>query len=273
MTLSWTFTGIEFQVLCEKYRGGELPDPLFWTLEEHMSLDAGRALRADVWQELRAKWDPSWDSVIDVMCAPEICIRLHAWDESDMADGKEPDGKSSTYIHFARSGAQAYKFEQLPGKSYWHTDGFIITEIDPRSLAAEVVRSMPNVEAGRLGSTPIIIDPADHVGYGGSSFFRDDDEDPPAVASTKFFNLPASRTGTLRVLQGRSKYGPRGIQETKMLWRDVIDDGRYLMNMDDAPVAVGISRNGLAGKLQDQIDNLMERLDTHWESGRPEDRW
>ncbi|MFF3566702.1 ESX secretion-associated protein EspG [Nocardia jiangxiensis] len=268
MSLSWTFTGIEFQVLCEKYRGGEMPDPLFWTLDEHMTIDKSAALKADVWQELRAKWDPSWDSMIDVMCAPEIYIRLHGWDERDMDNGKK-----NIYIHFARSGAQAFKFEQKPGKTYWHTDGYIVTECDPRSLASEVVRSLPPTEAGSLSSTPIIIDPAEHVGHGGGSFFKDDDEDPPAVASTKFFNMPASKTGTLRVVQGRSKFGPRGIQETKLLWRDVIGDGRYVMNMDDSPVAVGIGRNAFANKIQQQIDNLMERLDTHWESGRPEDRW
>ncbi len=260
--LKWEFTGIEFQVLCEKYRAGELPDPLFFTLEEPMTLDQSARLKEKTWEELRMKWDPAWDAMVDVMCAPELFVRIHGWDEHDIDNGQK-----SLYMHFARGGAQAFKFEQKPGKTLWHTDGFTVTECDARSLANDVVRALPSVEAGHLPSVPIIIDPAEHMGNYGGSFFKDDDEDPPAMASTKFFNLRASLTGSILIVQGRSKYGPRGIQETKMLFRDVIGDGRYVMAMDDAPVAEAVGPIQLAQRIQKDIDNLMQRMDTHWEAG------
>jgi hypothetical protein len=265
---SWNFTGIEFQVLCEKYRSGDLPDPLFYTLDEPMTFDQSARLKEKTWEELRARWDPTWDAMIDVMCAPEFYIRIHGWDELDIDNGQK-----SLWMHFARRGAQAFKFDQKPGKSYWHTDGFVVTECDPRSLANEVVRSLPAVDAGRLPSLSIIIDPAEHVGNFGGSFFRDDDDDPPAIASAKFFNMRASLTGSIIIVQGRSKYGPRGIHETKMLFRDVIGDGRYVMAMDGSPIAEATGPKQFAARIQKDIDNLMERLDTHWEEGYPEDRY
>ena len=111
--LSWNFTGIEFQVLCEKYRSGNLPDPLFFTLEEPMTLDESARLKEKTWEELRARWDPTWDAMIDVMCSPEMFIRIRGWDELDAENGQK-----CLYMHFARSGAQAFKFEQRPGKTF-----------------------------------------------------------------------------------------------------------------------------------------------------------
>jgi hypothetical protein len=180
------------------------------------------------------------------------------------------------YMHFARSGAQAYRFMQKPGKSFWHTDGFVVTECDPRGLASAVVASLPKVEAGRLSNIPIITDPDENLGlggHGGGSFIKDDDDEPVARRSQKFFEMRADLTGTVLIVQGRSKYGPRGIFETKMLFRDVVGDGRYVMSMDDSPVAVATGRREFANRIQADLDNLMQRLDTHWEAGHPADRF
>ncbi len=135
-----------------------MPDPLLFTLDEPMTLDESARLKEETWEKLRARWDPTWDAMIDVMCAPEMFIRIRGWDELDIENGQK-----CIYMHFARSGAQAFKFEQKPGKTFWHTDGFVVTECDPRSLAGEVVRSLPTVDAGRLPNIPIIIDPREHI--------------------------------------------------------------------------------------------------------------
>ncbi|WP_024805572.1 ESX secretion-associated protein EspG [Nocardia sp. BMG51109] len=268
--MSWDFTGIEFQVLCERYRDGELPAPLFYTLDEPMTLDESARLKGKTWDELRAKWDPAWDSMIEAMCAPEMYIRVHGWDELDMENGKK-----KIYMHFARKGVWAYKFNQKPGKTFWHTDGYTVTECDPRSLGAEVVRSLPKVGAGHISSVPVVTDPQEYIGHGGGSFIMDDDhlEDRAVAGSRKFFETKASLTGTIVAVQGRSKYGPRGIHETKKLFRDVIGDGRYVMALDDAPVAEAVGPQQLADRIQDDIDNLMLRMETHWESGYPQDRY
>ncbi|MGV9678515.1 ESX secretion-associated protein EspG [Nocardia sp. NPDC003482] len=263
MNQTWEFTGLEFQVLCEKYRDGNLPTPLFYTLDDPMTIDESARLKEKTWVELRARWDPAWDGMIEVMCAPELFIRLRGWDEHDMDNGKK-----RLYMHFARNGLQAFRFAQKPGKTFWHTDGFVVTECDPRGLAAAVVSSLPPVEAGRIPSIPVITDPQEYTGHGGGSFIRDGgDEDRPATASRKFFERRADLTGTVLIVQGRSKYGPRGIHETKMLWRDVTDDGRYVMQMNDAPVAMATSPKRFVERIQRDIDNLMQRLDTDWESG------
>ncbi|MFI6165359.1 ESX secretion-associated protein EspG [Nocardia sp. NPDC051052] len=57
------------------------------------------------------------------------------------------------------------------------------------------------------------------------------------------------------------------------VWRDVAGDGRYVMSLDEPPFAVGTNRRMLVERIQKDIDNLMQRLETHWELGRPEDRY
>ncbi len=263
MSLQWNFTGIEFQVLCDKYRGGSLPDPLDYVLDEPMTLDESGRLKEKTWEELQSRWDPVWDAMIDVLVAPELYIRVHGWDEVD-----QDNGAKNIYMHFARSGAQAFSFEQRPGKSFWHTDGFVVTERDPNGLANAVVAALPDVPAGRLPDTPMIIDPEEHIGNRGSSFFRDDDDDePPAQISARFWETRATLTGSVVIVQGRSMYGPRGIREEKIMWRDVIGDGRYVMTMDDHPVAVGTSASAFVRRIQKDIDHLMDRVETQWEAG------
>jgi hypothetical protein len=269
VNLSWNFTGIEFEVLCDRFCGGRLPRPLFYTLDEEMTVDESTLLRQETWAGLREKWDPAWDLMIDVMCAPEMFIALRTWDEKDRRDGKK-----RAHRHYARSGVQGFIFEQKPGKSYWHTDGYIVTECDPRSLATEVVRSLPPVEAGREPSIPLVTETQPRADRSGGSMFMDDDDyDTDAQRSAKFFEMPAAQAGMLAIAQGRSKYGPRGIIETKMEWRDVVGDGRYVIVRDDAPVALATGTREFAARIQKQIDIVMDRLDTHWESGRPEDRY
>ncbi|MFG1798354.1 hypothetical protein [Nocardia sp. NPDC049149] len=40
-----------------------------------------------------------------------------------------------------------------------------------------------------------------------------------------------------------------------------------------APVAVGTSRQMLIERIQQEIDIVLARVESHWESGRPEDQY
>ncbi len=99
------------------------------------------------------------------------------------------------------------------------------------------------------------------------SMVSDDDEpeDDDSARSAAFFGTPATATGIVEVLQGRSKFGPRGRAESGVLWRDLPGDGRYVMPLDDpAPVATGMS----AGRLTAWVDREIERILTRMEERR-----
>ncbi|QIS03419.1 hypothetical protein F5X71_14800 [Nocardia brasiliensis] len=269
MTQQWKFTALEFLVLCDHYRGGSLPTPFLFVTDEVVMSDELERRKRDAWADLKYRLGGSFDGVVEVMRAPELFVRVRSWDEQD-----EKNMAKQYHLHAARSGALGFLFEQSPGQLTYDSPAFTVTECDPRRLATAVVASLPAVEAGRQADIPVVIDPAEHTAPSwGGSYVKDNRDESPVYQTQRFFQQRADRTGSIIVVQGRSKYGPRGIHETKLMWRDVADDGRYVMALDGAPVATGISRRGLAERIQADIDNLMERLETHWETGRPEDRY
>ncbi|MFI6044610.1 ESX secretion-associated protein EspG [Nocardia sp. NPDC051321] len=268
MTQQWKFTALEFIVLCEQYRSGSLPRPFLFVSDEQVTIDELDRRKRLAWAELRHRLDGSFDGVIEVLRAPELYVRASTWDEHDMFNMAK-----AQRLHAARAGALAYLIDQAPTLLTYDTPAFTVTECDPHMLAPVVIDSLPRVPAGRLPDIPIVTDPVEHVAPTSTNYVQDDREDTPVYQTQHFFQQRADRTGAITVVQGRSKYGPRGIHETAMMWRDVTGDGRYVMSLDAAPVAVATSREMLIERIEGDIRNLMRRLESHWESGRPEDRY
>ncbi|WP_405162046.1 ESX secretion-associated protein EspG [Nocardia sp. NBC_01499] len=269
MTQQWEFTALEFMVLCDHYHRGSLPRPFWFETEESMPSDELERRKHSTWEQLQRRLDGSFDGVVEVLRTPELYVLVHTWDDKDIANIEK-----HLWLHAARAGALGYVLRQPSGKLTFDSPMVTITECHPRELVVEVVRALPNVEAGRLPDIPIVLDPAerDEPSWG-ASYVQDDLEDRPVYQSQQFFQRPADCAGRISVVQGRSKFGPRGIQETTLMWRDVNEDGRYMWSSGDKPVAVGTSRRQLAERLQRETEHLMDRLETHWEWGRPEDRY
>ena len=91
------------------------------------------------------------------------------------------------------------------------------------------------------------------------------DRESPARRSERLFQTRASFTGAITIHQGHSEFGPRGILEQFMLWRDLPDDGRYAFVLDHAPVANGVRAEQLAAMLETAIEAMLDRSETHWE--------
>ncbi|MFI7000531.1 ESX secretion-associated protein EspG [Nocardia sp. NPDC050175] len=260
---------LEFVVLCERHRQGLLPKPFWLESDEVVFADELERRKRAAWEDLRQRLDGWFDGAIEVLRAPELYVEVSSWDERNMRNSAR-----ALRVYAARAGAIAFVFEQAPGPLTYDTVAFTVTECDPRRLAVAVEELLPRVEAGRLPGIPIVTDSAEDVAPSwGGSYIRDDREDKLVYRTQQFFQRPADCTGSIVVAQGRSKYGPRGIRKTTMMWRDVIDDGRYVMSLDEPPFAVGTNRRMLVERIQQDIDILMQRLETHWEPGRPEDRY
>ncbi|MGW4773515.1 ESX secretion-associated protein EspG [Nocardia sp. NPDC004278] len=271
MTQQWKFTALEFLVLCDHYRAGAMPRPLAFESDEEVTVDQMDRRKRAVWEDLQRRLDGSFDGVIEVLRAPELFVQVKSWDEQDRGNKDK-----ALRVHVARAGALGFVFEQVRGTLTYDAPMVVVTECDPRALSVAVVRLLPNVEGGRLPDIPLVTDPVEHIAPSwGSSFVRDDAEDRPVYRTQRFFQQRAELTGAITVVQGRSKFGPRGIEERILLWRDVADDGRYVMAVRDgrATAAVSTGRQELVNRIHKEINDLMERLETHWEWGRPEDRY
>ncbi len=120
---------------------------------------------------------------------------------------------------------------------------------------------MPAAGAGSLGPISIELEPAS-ASRGSFGSLVSDDEDPRGFPGARFLGTTAESTGSVQVVQGKSKYGPRGITRGGRLWRDLPGDGRYVMELHHAnPTAIGMSGAGLAEWIDGEIERILERMD------------
>ncbi|MEV0299051.1 ESX secretion-associated protein EspG [Nocardia sp. NPDC050710] len=264
MSRTWEFTDLEFNLLCEEVRQGELPAPFVFTSRTRLADDYERE-KLEVHQQLRARFDHELDAMAGAIARPDIFIVAHAWDDQDF-----DNPQARTRVHAVRQRARGYIITQRPGETLMHAGGFDAVECDPHTLAQTVLGLLPQCNAGSLDDIQLALPTSEPtiVDQGPSSGVSDnDDTDDDTIRSDAFFATPAVSTGIVKVLQGRSKYGPRGRIEAGMLWRDLPDDGRYVMPLDHpAPVATAMSSDRLTEWVREQIDHILARMESHMET-------
>ncbi|QIS08955.1 ESX secretion-associated protein EspG [Nocardia arthritidis] len=262
MNRQWDFTDLELRVLWERYVGGQLPEPLSFTSRIRF-LDEYERVKFQTWERLRDTVDGSIREVLEALARPEVLLKVMGWYDKDLMDSQ-----SWIRARIVRSGPRGYVLTQTPGETVLHSGGYTITECGPHGISEAAVGLLPPVEAGHGGSIPITLDHEDVLEqlHGGGSLVLEERSESAMSRGERFLNTPAERTGALILHQGNSKFGPRGILERVLVWRDLPGDGRYVIEAGSgAPVAVGVGAAELAGWLDRIIDDIMERLENHWE--------
>ncbi|WP_378737205.1 ESX secretion-associated protein EspG [Nocardia brasiliensis] len=271
MTQTWTFTDDEFDALWERYSNTHLPAPFMYTART-VRLDDYERESFQTWERLRRTLDSSFHEVLETFLRPEVSVVGYGWNEQDM---NNPEKR--TRVRAVRAGSRGYLMTQLPGETIWHSGGFVITDCGPHGLAEAALAALPQSDkAGRLKNVPIVVNRHDDGDYDSAgSVALDYSRDTSAQRSQQFFDIPATSTGAITIHQGRSKFGPRGILQEILMWRDLPDDGRYVIKVDNAPVAIGVGPERLRRMVDDAIEMILERMETHWEpDGLPErGRW
>ncbi|MGW6423896.1 ESX secretion-associated protein EspG [Nocardia sp. NPDC055053] len=263
MSRTWEFGDVEFRVLWERYIGGSLPRPLSFLARTPLYDDFEQE-KYDTWQRLQHTVDPAVRGIFEVLKRPEVYVRLRGWYDQD-----QEDPQRWIKARAARSGAQGYLLRQLPGETPTHSGGYTITECGPHGLGEAIVGLMPTVPAGRGGIIPLVTDQArtadDHRPRG--SMVLEEADTSVARRSTEFFETPADRTGTINILQNLSRFGPRGMRRDILVWRDLPDDGRYVIALPSAePDATPMSEPVLIDAINASIERMMARVDSHWEA-------
>ncbi|WP_067695735.1 ESX secretion-associated protein EspG [Nocardia jejuensis] len=254
--MNWEFTDVEFKVLCNRYLDEWVPVPLAYTSRTRYLDDYEREL-ADVEAQLGDRLDSSIGAVFETIRNPEVFVISSGWCDSD-TDNPEKRFRA----HGARRGRRAVMVTQKPGETVYHSGGFTLTECDPEDLPGLLVAQLPAAEAARGSAVPIVVEPPERDPYEvKQSMAFDSFDDSSETRSLAFLSKPAEWTGFVRVLQGRSIYGPRGVMETTMLWRDLPDDGRYLIELDEPEMrAVGVSASKLADRIQYRVERVLDHM-------------
>ncbi|MFC9993627.1 ESX secretion-associated protein EspG [Nocardia sp. NPDC127526] len=257
---TWEFTDVEFKVLCYRYRNGSVPSPLVYTARTLYEDEYEQEL-AETRSELDGKLDRSFGAIFEALVQPDVFIVSHAWCDSDMDNPEK-----RIRVHGARRDRRACLVIQKPAETLYHSAGFTFIECEPEELPGLVVDYLPEAGAGQLPAMTLVTEPAEADPYEyeapRSGAFDSFDESIESRSVT-FWQTPAEWTGAVKVMQGRSKYGPRGIQEATMIWRDLPGDGRYLIEMHTAEAtAVGAD----AKRLVERMDQRVQQVLTHMEN-------
>ncbi|WP_330183402.1 ESX secretion-associated protein EspG [Nocardia sp. NBC_01503] len=256
MLRSWSFTDLEFLALWQE-RGAEfLPEPLMFSSRtqwwsEH--LDAMARTR----DSLPHERDPEWQDIFDTLSLPDVRIEVRGRDGRDASDPK-----GSIRLLGARRGDFGYLVVQQPGETVSHSAGFDVTACDAGQLAAELIAALPDVAAGR-GPELVLAESADiedHDYAFGLSPAHETMEGTVIDRAAEFLAAPAVTRGVIEIVQGYSRFGPRGITRHRVDWRDLVDDGRYVVTGDYPRVAAPADPRRMVATVQTRIDEVLVAL-------------
>ncbi|MFF2552682.1 ESX secretion-associated protein EspG [Nocardia sp. NPDC058058] len=256
MLRTWSFTDLEFMALWAE-RGAEfLPEPLlFSSRAPRWSEHVAQLARAR--DGLRER-DPEWQDIFDTLSLPDVRVEVCGRDGRDASDPK-----GSVRLLGARRGDIGYVVVQQPGETVSHSSGFDVIACDAAQLAAELMAHLPDSEPGH-GPELVLAEPADiednDYGFGLSPAHETMDGSVIDRAAD-FLAAPAVSRGVIEVVQGHSRFGPRGITRHRMDWRDLVDDGRYVVTGDHPRVAAPADPRRMIATVQTRITEVLMAIE------------
>ncbi|WP_069166205.1 ESX secretion-associated protein EspG [Nocardia altamirensis] len=255
MTCVRTFTDLDFLVLWEGVRQDFLPAPLTFTSRT----PSYRAFLQEK-AETRERWRHEKEALgglFAMLTEPDIAIEVRGHSGSDPGDPA-----CSIRMLAARSGERGCLVVQAPGETLRHSAGFTVTECGALHLAQVVAAALPAACAGKRSDVELIA-PSEHdeLDYrvresivravaGGTTWDR----------SAEFLAHPVTRLGTIEVVQGRSLFGPRGIARHRLHWRDLDEDGRYVIADQSAPIAAPADLRQLTSLINVRIAEVVRAI-------------
>ncbi|MFE4455842.1 ESX secretion-associated protein EspG [Nocardia tengchongensis] len=248
----WNLADTEFYALWTSRTNDVLPLPFTFTSRA----SGGREFEAELINagaSLSEKAGRSLDPVIDALQRPDLTVTVCGWDETDLM---RPDAQ--VRVLGARRGPHGYVVKCSMGETYWYDRRYLITVCDPLRLADEVVAALPDFKPGTRGDITL----ESSRSNGPEDSFRASSIKDSMVVSTvdrarEFERLPTNGVGEIIISQGESVFGPRGIKQHELRWRDIQDDGRYVITDQDPPVAIAADDQRTVGLINSGIASVI----------------
>lgn len=256
MTHTWRFTDLEFVVLWEDFGEPGPPRPFSFTSRTPL-LDDYRDEKAEVRAALRASSTPAMREMLADLYRPDIRVRVLGFDGRDYTNVA-----NNVRLMAARRADRGYLVTQWPGETVGHSGGFTVTECAAVELADVVVRALPEADPGKRADI-VLADENEGLDldydYGASSV-RDSFEASVHDRSAEFLSAPAERFGFIDVLQAHSIFGPRGMTRHRLKWRDLVDDGRYVIDDGHPPVAMAADKRRVVSVINARIAEVVRAI-------------
>ncbi|WP_459955848.1 ESX secretion-associated protein EspG [Nocardia sp. IFM 10818] len=256
MYQSWSLTDLELQALWEDLGEQQLPAPLrfgghaeWW--DEHLA----QLRRAR--EGLRDR-EPAVDEAIAAVYWADVRVELRGWDGRDWQNPK-----GTIRVLGARRGGLGYLLVQQPGEIHSHGREFTMTEFDADALPGELMAMLPDLGPGR--NRDVVLAEREDVEETEYAYelspAHQSVEGTVTDLATEFLAKPVTTAGTIDVVQGHSVYGPRGIVRYQLGYRDIEDDGRYLITNDLPPVASSADRRRMITAVETLISEVLIAID------------
>lgn len=254
MTLTMEFTPVEFAAMWDELKEEGLPEPLTYLAPPRTHAESVRDKR-EAWQASRRRYGADLDLVTAALSRPDIRVMARG------VDGRDPsNAKRVLRVLGVRRGDVGFVVTQRPGERMGEAEGFTVVQHEALSLGDAVAAAFPAAAAGSRRDFEIIDTQTSGLDFGyGRSLVHDHGEQPEAFGR-EFLTEPEDLTGTIEIEQGWSRFGPRGVLRLYLVWRDVVDDGRYVI-VPGSPMRVApADRRRLAALINIQIAEVVRAI-------------
>lgn len=253
MNRTWTFTDLEFLVQWQELREDFLPRPFMFTTRTRSNDEHMREQRETL-ARLRSSMDRSFRGVLEEIARPDIQIIVRG-----LIDPGPDELVQERRLHAARRGEHGYLVKYLPDPDDDRSGRYTITECDPFGLADAVVAELEQAPAGRKSHMQL---PTKHTELQdqNESMLWDSFESPDTEAGKQFLKAQLTSIGGIEIIQGTSRFGPRGRVSRYLEWRDVVDDGRYLIVPDNPPVVRGVDAKRMVSLINTEIAVVVQAI-------------
>lgn len=255
MTTSWRFTDDELYAVWQGQTEESLPAPLFYTCRNPSWVSYTQQL-TEIRERLRDQVNPEFVGVLECIRNADIRIELQGWSGHD-----KRDPAASIRIAGARQAGRGFMVEQEPGETIGHAKSFTVTEFDALELGRRIADALPPVDAGGQGDI-VLTDrtQSEQDYYFGQSIVGDSMTTSSPARSKAFLAAPCVRAGVIEVIQGQSKFGPRGILRHRLDWRDLEEDGRYLIADGTPRTAFSVDVSRMTSLINSRIADVVRAI-------------
>lgn len=256
MTEILRLTDLEFVVAWEDSKHGFLPHPFIFTSRTPLWNDYMREKRR-IRERMAGASHDHVREIVELLAQPDIRLEVGGWDPRNVEDPG-----ALVRLLAVRRGSRGILATQLPGETVRHSGGYTFAEFDAIALAEKVVAALPESNPGTRPEV-VLADRSDaetmDYSYGRSEVL-DSFDDSLRHRTQEFLDSPVTSMGMIRIVQGRSRFGPRGRTMHELTWRDVEDDGRYAFTEGIPQVARAVDDARLTAMINIEIAAVVRAI-------------
>jgi hypothetical protein len=263
-------TSLELVVLWELMSNDSLPFPLTHFPTQQYEEDYIRAkketaarLRRGMVERLSGQVPEDALQLWKAAVNPDIVI----WAAGE-PPGDATDMSAVTRVVGLRRGGYAVVLAQQPGLRIERGGDIDVYQSDVVGLARAVIGQLPRVGRGKHPEVPILPPQPDATDYGHNPSPVLNSNDPTRQRSDRWRNAKTTQFGELRVQPGSGAHWIQDRRGHVVRWRDLADDGRYLIEPKPNPVAIAVDDSAFEIFVNQRVAELVRRI----REDRPADR-